>query len=182
MNYAKLLALCLAMIDDESDQKKFEELFLKYRNIMHDCAYKILNDPHLAQDAVSVAMFGIARNIKKIDDVYSSDTKYYCTESAKNAAKSIAKKQNKIIDYAVWIDDENTAEIADDVDDIEAYIVSDAINRLSKESYRQVIILKYTMKYTNIEIASMLGYTKAKVDKMLSRARKELESMLKDVE
>ena len=178
MNYAKLLALCLAMIEDESDKKKFDELFDKYRNLMHDCAYKILNDPHLAQDAVSVAMFGIARNIKKIDDVYSSDTKYYCTESA----KTIAKKQNKMIDYAVWIDDENTAEIADDVDDIEAYIVSDAINRLSKESYRQVIILKYTMKYTNIEIASMLGYTKAKVDKMLSRARKELESMLKDVE
>ena len=59
--------------------------------------------------------------------------------------------------------------------------MADAIERLPDEQ-KQIILLRYSEQYTNREIAALLGYTVTKVDKAISRARKQLEKLLEGVQ
>ena len=50
--------------------------------------------------------------------------------------------------------------------------LAEAIEKLP-ELQRQIILLRYADGYTNRDIAAMLDFTVAKVDKIISRARKQ---------
>jgi hypothetical protein len=43
----------LSMIDTPEDRSKFERLYIEYRDIMYHVAFKILQNEHDAEDAVS---------------------------------------------------------------------------------------------------------------------------------
>ena len=46
---------------------------------------------------------------------------------------------------------------------------------------QQIILLRYADGYTNRDIAAMLDFSVAKVDKIISRARKQLALLLEEV-
>jgi len=62
----------------------------------------------------------------------------------------------------------------------DVYMVAEAIEKLP-ELYRELIMLRYADGYTNREIAVIMDFTVTKVDKILSRARKQLAVLLKEV-
>ena len=60
------MVIYLQMIDDPRDRSKFEQLYTKYKDLMHYTAYKILRNDRDAEDAVHDAFLAIVRNIEKI--------------------------------------------------------------------------------------------------------------------
>ena len=46
--------------------------------------------------------------------------------------------------------------------------------------YRQPIILKFSQGYTTKEIAAILDYSVAKVEKLIGRGKKQLEKLLEE--
>lgn len=54
------------MIEDFEDKKRFEKLYLLYKQDMYAIAYKILNNVH---DAVHQSFLRIANNFEKILDI-----------------------------------------------------------------------------------------------------------------
>lgn len=50
----EIVQICLAMIDDESDRIKFEQLYREYEGLVLYRAKQLLSDFQLAEDAASL--------------------------------------------------------------------------------------------------------------------------------
>lgn len=172
---AKLLSLCLALIEDESDKQKFETMFYKYEKLMYHCARKRLNNQQDIEDAVSITFLKAAKNIKIFDEAVSDRTKYILINIVDKTAINIYKQKAKRDDFFVPLQDWDHVE-EESHTDLELTVAA-AIEKLPEEQ-RRIITLRYSEGYTNREIAALLDYTVTKVDKMISRARKDLEKML----
>lgn len=72
-----MIALYLALVDEEQ-KDKFEQVYYKYRNLLYYVAYEILQNERDAEDAVQEAFLRVAKNIAKISDTYSNETKNFC--------------------------------------------------------------------------------------------------------
>ncbi len=174
----RLLAYCLAMIDDESDKIKFEELYWEYKNLMFHCAKEKLHDIHRAEDAVSIAFVHVAKNMAMVGEVKSPQTKRLLVVIAERTAINMYNKYQK--EYNRTVDIEDMTHIA--VNDFPSDgVVAQAILRLPL-NYRQVIMLKYSLGYNNREIASILDCSVAKVEKLISRGKKQLEKLLEGMQ
>ena len=56
------MLIYMMMIDSESDQSKFEQIYMKYKGLMFYVANDILHNEHDAEDAVHQAFIKIAEN------------------------------------------------------------------------------------------------------------------------
>ena len=173
----QLLTLCLSLIDNETEQHKFEKLYWKYKNLLYHCVRKRLNDEHLVEDAVSNAFLYVAQNMQMVEDVESSRTRNLLVLIADRAAVNLYKKQQR--EYSRTVSVEEVTDMAQKSNMELAYQTKEAMKQLPEE-YQQVMILRYAEGYTNREIALILDYTVAKVDKMMSRARKQLADLLEE--
>ncbi len=178
----ELLQLCLALMDDETDKQKFERMYWQYRNLMFHHAKKRLKDDHLAEDAVSTAFLSVAQNMGMVKEAVSKETKWLLVTIVDRTAINLYKKQQRIENNTISVDEvDEMQDIPQEPDTDLAYMVADAIEKLPL-LHQQIILLRYAEGYSNREIAAMLDFTTAKVDKMISRARKQLALLLKEAE
>lgn len=173
----KLLTLCLSLIENETEQHKFEKLYWKYKSLLYHCARKRLSDEYLVEDAVSNAFLYVAQNMQMVEDVESSRTRNLLVLIADRAAVNLYKKQQR--EYSRTVSVEEVTDMAQKSNMELAYQTKEAMKQLPEE-YQQVMILRYAEGYTNREIALILDYTVAKVDKMMSRARKQLAGLMEE--
>ena len=59
------MVMFMALIDEKSEQKQFETIYAGYGKQMLAAAYRVLEDPGEAEDAVQNALLGIAKHIGK---------------------------------------------------------------------------------------------------------------------
>ena len=174
----KLLNICLALIGDESDKEKFEKLYHKYRSLLFYIARKRLNDEQHIEDAVSIAFMHIAENMYLIKEPISDDTKRLLSTMVDRAAINVYKKEQRIRNTTIPMDEVEHMVWESNEEDV--YMVAEAIKKLP-ELYQELITLRYADGYTNREIAVIMDFTVAKVDKILSRARKQLAVLVEEV-
>lgn len=104
-----MLALYLAYLDDESDKKLFEEIYLSHRKQMVILAITILGSEDDAQDAVGDVFLRIAQKnwdtVKQIKD--NTDLRNYLLKATKNTALNkikATKKDNVSLDTVIEFD------------------------------------------------------------------------------
>ena len=165
-----------AIIDEPTQITKFEQVYQKYRVLMLYRAREILHDDYWAEDAVSEAFIKIAKNIRKIHDVDSKETRHFVLIITERAAIDLYHKRNGNTEIPLEeIVEEPIHEDASQVlSPLAAAIVKLPVND------RQVILLKFSEGYTNREIADMLGYSVSKVEKLISRGKKKLQQYLQE--
>lgn len=167
----------MALIDEPEEKAKLEEIYYTYRSLMMYRAREILHDDYWAEDALSEAFMKIAKNIQKVRDVNSAETRHFAVILAERAAIDLYHKRNK-----------HTTVSLEDVTEEPGYEehppqslspLAAAIVKLPP-SYRQVILLKFSEGYNNREIAQMLDYSVSKVEKLISRGKKKLQKYLQE--
>lgn len=173
-----MIAIYLSAIDNEKNQRKFEAVYLKYKNLMLNRAYDILKDFGLAEDAVHNAFLRILKNLHKIDDVDNIRTRGFVLVTVDNVAKSMYNKENRITvtDYEELESETSVEEIVEDKDAV--LHITEAMNTLP-EIYRYVFYLKYFNKFSDREIATALDIPVATVRKRLIRGKGLLINLLK---
>lgn len=174
----QLWNLCLAMIDEEMDKQKFEQMYYQYRNLLFHYAKKRLDNEQDIEDAVSNTFVAVAKNMHLIKDAVSDDTKRLLITMVDRAAINLYKKEQRIRNRSIPIDE--VGHMVWESNQENAYIVAEAIEKLP-ELQQEIITLRYADGYTNREIAEIMGFTVTKVDKLISRARKQLVMLLKGV-
>lgn len=171
------LSLYLAMINGDAEQDKFEQLYWQYRDLMFYRARQFL-DEYLAEDAVSTAFLHIAQNINKVEEAVSPRTKALVMRIVENAAIDIYRKRRREQGYETEMTQLENCSV--EQDDWANSSLAEAILLLPLP-YKQVILLRYKHGYSTREIAELLHYTVAKVEKLISRGKKQLEQLLKEV-
>lgn len=171
-----MLLLYTAMIDDEGDRLRFEDIYNHYHRQMLYVAQGILRDPGDAEDAVQVALLGIARQIRSVPGDNPKVVRAYVLTAAKNAALNMIPKKRQreeLLDISELniADDRNLFEQVAASEDHECLLR--AMRRIPA-IYRDVLMLKYVQELTMKEIAALLGRKTATVHQQLTRGKKLL--------
>lgn len=166
----------LEAIGTKEEKTKFERIYIKYRKIMFYTAERILNDRHMAEDAVHQAFLRIINHMEKIDEADCHKTKAFLVIITEHIAIDIYRKRKQedtlsFDEFEIYIS--GGASFEDEVIDE----VSEAVLKLPI-NYSTVLKLKFYLGYSDFEIAKILDITEDNVRQRISRAKKKLSELL----
>lgn len=164
----------MALITDEENKTKFENIYYQYRDLMLYIAYNILNDYSLAEDAVQDAFVRIIKNIDKIGEIDCHKTKGFVVIVIENVAKTMYVKNKQNL-----IEPEICGCFSQDFSEIENNELVEKILNLP-ERYSTVLNLHYLYDYSYREIAKILSANESTVRKWVQRGLVLLEKELTD--
>ena len=166
-----LLSLYLAVLDDQSKEEQFIDVYNTYKRLVYHTAYKIMGDSYLAEDVLQEVFLYVAKNFSKIHRENCHELAAYLVSCSRSRAYDMLRKQRE----------EPLEEVPDAPDDApvpdDAVVSTDNIEHLTeligqmKPMYRDPLRL-LAMGYTNREIAKSLGLTDEVVRMRLFRGRK----------
>ena len=154
--------------------KKFEQIYLRYRNLMYYVAEQILHNPQDAEDAVHNAFVYLAENLQKISDPMCPKTKSYVATIVESKAIDIYRKKQRH-PQVPW--EEETVGIS--VEYTQGHTIAACMGQLPAR-YREALTLKYTHGYTSKEIGKLMGITAANAEKLIQRAKAKLEILCRE--
>ena len=185
-----MLPFYLQLLETEGEKQKFERLYERYRRLMHWIAVGILQDEHLAEDAVHEAFLRILQNFDGIDEILSPKTRNFVVIVVRNTSLNLRKKQKRE-DETLVKDVFSEEERQGQGDQLQTVIenlsygfdeTADAVCRqeiidavLSMPDTLKEILMMYGYVGYNIhEIADYLNITEDAAYKRLRRARNAL--------
>ncbi len=173
-----MLQLYLTLAESGEERGKLEEIYREYKSIMLGCAFSILRDEGLAEDAVHNAFLRILKNLGKIGDVKSPQTRGFVIVVTENVAKSMYTKRSRTAAAPLEEDipDSGSVETAAE-QRLTAELIAKKIAELP-ERYSRPMILRYLNDMSDSEISSLLSISPANVRKRLERGRKKLSTLL----
>ena len=60
-----MLAMYLAVLDDQSSEEQFKDVYNTYKRLVYHTAYKIMGDSYLAEDVLQEVFLYVAKNFLK---------------------------------------------------------------------------------------------------------------------
>lgn len=182
-----MIALYLSLMDEELQKNKFEKLYYRYRNLMYYIAFQVLNNERDSEDAVQEAFFRVAKNMDKIGDVESVQTKNFVAIITKREAVKLydkRKKRGEVLESDLNDEENNQGESFFDRYQAEGSdkIVNEleyAMNALPYK-YASIMTLKYVMGYSGKEISQITGLSETNVRQQLFMGRKKLEEIIRE--
>ena len=160
----------------------FNLIFDMYSGTMLKVAYGITRDKQLAEDAVQESFLRITKNLERLEDIYSPETRGYILTITRNASLSVLKVRNGITNRECPLDEiENVQESCD----LEQEVISkvgfeelvSTIRELPK-IYADVLYMDWVMDLSIHEISVQLGLQEDTVKKRINRGKKTLQKQL----
>lgn len=173
-----MLALYMALIEDEADKIKFENIYYSYRKQMLMAANEVLKNETLAEDAVQNALLGIAKRIKNVQDNNPQMLRAYVLTAARNAAINLLKKEKKHEHMRISMNVADAVVSTDQSDD-KLEQVKTAICRLPL-LYREVLMLHYVQNMNYAQMAELLHRSQSALRQQVSRGKKMMRQVLEE--
>ena len=170
-----MLMFYMAMIDDEADQLRFADIYNQYRKQMLYVSYHILNDYHEAEDAVQIALLGIAKHISTVPAGNEKVVKAYVLTAARNAALNMQAKRSmqeheNILDFPVSSGDDLFEQVVASQD---YELLMRAMRKLPIQ-YREVLMLVCVHEQSVKAAAEILCRKEGTVRQQLNRGKRML--------
>lgn len=139
--------------------------------------YAQCNDPERAYDALQESF----ARLQKQDGAEIRDKRAWVIQVGRNWLRDVARRQKIAAKPSDYLDDlaDTPAEPADLVEKAE---INEKIREIlveMREEDRKVLVLRYALGWSSIQIGISLDTTAAAVDMRLSRARRRLGQLLK---
>ena len=167
-----MLAICLAMLETEQDQRRFTQLFEAHEKKIYAVALRILGDPTRAEDAAQQTWFQLLRRWERVSALPWDETEGYVVTAAKNCALDILRTERRTVAFPEDWDPPAREEREEEY----GYLVS--LIRALPEGYRRILELKLVEEQTNKEIARRLGINESTVASRVMRGRNMLKAQL----
>lgn len=167
-----MLAICLAMLETEEDQRRFTRLYNAYEKKLYAVALRILGDPSKAEDAVQQTWFQLLKNWDRVSALTWEETEGYTVTAAKNCALDILRAERRTAAFPEDWDPPAQETHQEEYN----YLVS--LIRSLPENYRRILELKLVEEESNQEIARRLGMKESTVGVRVLRGRAMLKERL----
>lgn len=156
-----------------------EEIYLNYKKHMMCIADNILNDKHLSEDAVHIAMIKFIENYYKIKNKNINEIKAYLFTITANVAKDlyVENKKEKIKETELLkkrLNEENYFEKTI----INKIYIKEITKKLNKNELN-LLILRYKHDLTNKNISQILNINEKLVSKKIRKIEKRIEKIVK---
>lgn len=171
------MLIYLNLIETEEDKRKFERIYLAYKQTMFYAANRILKNHYASEDAVHQAFLKIIDHLDKINEDNCQKTRAFLVVVVENISIDIYRKQkreNMVLfdELELYIADDTSQEVVA-IDEVSSAILKLPVN------YSTVLRLKFSQGYNDAEIAEILNITQDNVRQRISRAKKKLSEVLK---
>ena len=175
------------LISDPDEKRKFEQLYINYRQTMYYSAYKILKNSYDAEDAVQQGFMRIMDHLKDIDENDIGKTKSYLSIVARNMAVDIYRKKKREMmhtisydEHELYIEDPEGQAFEDEEDDksLEEALAK-ALKKLPMK-FADVVRLTYVHGLSSDRVGEILNISSDNVRQRLVRARKKLAKLMKE--
>lgn len=167
-----MLAVCLAMLETEQDQRRFTRLFEAHEKKICAVALRILGDPDRAEDAAQQTWLRLVQSWERVSALSWEETEGYVVTVTKNCALDILRAERRMTAFPEDWDPPAREERQEEY----AYLVS--LIRELPENYRRILELKCVEEQTNREIARRLGLKESAVAVRVLRGRTMLKERL----
>ena len=167
-----MLAIYLAMLETEADQRRFTRLYEVYEKTVYAVALRVLGDPTRAEDAAQQTWLKLVQNWDRISALPWAETEGYTVTVAKNCALDILRTERRTVAFPEDWDPPAREEREEEY----GYLVS--LIRALPEGYRRILELKLVEEQTNKEIARRLGINESTVASRVMRGRNMLKAQL----
>ena len=167
-----MLAICLAMLETEQDQRRFTRLFEAHEKKIYGVALHILGNPTQAEDAAQQTWLKLVQNWDRVSALPWRETEGYVVTVAKNCALDVLRSERKTVAFPEDWDPPAQEERQEEYD----YLVS--LIRSLPENYRRILELKLVEEEPNQEIARRLGLKESTVGVRVMRGRAMLRERL----
>lgn len=167
-----MLAIYLAMLETEEDQRRFMRLYDAYERKVYAVALRILGDASKAEDAAQQTWFQLLKNWERVSALAWAETEGYAVTAAKNCALDVLRSERRTAAFPEDWDPPAPEAHQDEYD----YLVS--LIRALPENYRRILELKCVEEQTNQEIARRLRINESTVASRVMRGRAMLRQQL----
>jgi RNA polymerase sigma factor (sigma-70 family) len=174
----------------QGNEKAYESLLNKYRNLVFTIMIKMVRNPQEAEDLTQEAFMKAFNSLDSFNDEFAFST--WLMKIATNNCIDFLRKR-KLRTYSIheplhYKDEEIEVEIPDDEPSPERNllqaerkrIIEDAIEALP-ERYRYVILLRHREEKSYEEISEILNLPLGTVKAQIFRAREILNKKLKEI-
>lgn len=158
-------------MENDRDRARFEQIYLRYRDLMFHLANRILNNDRDAEDAVHNAFLYLVEHMEKIDGPECPKTKSYIVTVVESKAIDIYRRKSRHPQLSL-----EETQLGWEPDLGQAGAVARCLAQLPKR-YRQVLLLKYSHGYSDGEIAQLLHITPTNAAKLVYRAKQKLDTI-----
>ena len=167
-----MLAICLAMLETERDQRRFTRLYEAYEKKIYAVALRLLGDQPRAEDAAQQTWLQLLRRWERVSALPWEETEGYVVTAAKNCALDILRAERRTTAFPEDWDPPAREEHQERYD----YLVS--LIRALPENYRRILELKCVEEESNREIARRLQINESTVASRVMRGRAMLREQL----
>ena len=94
-----MLAIYLAMLETEADQRRFTRLYEVYEKTVYAVALRVLGDPTRAEDAAQQTWFQLLRRWERVSALPWDKTEGYAVTAAKNCALDILRTERRTVAF-----------------------------------------------------------------------------------
>ncbi|MDQ7095888.1 sigma-70 family RNA polymerase sigma factor [Desulfosporosinus sp. PR] len=176
------MLIIFAAIRNKENRSRLSVLYEEHASWMYKVAYRILNDEHLAQDAVQEAFINISNNFEKIIGNECNKIKALFVIIIRNVSIDIYRLRKKQYGVSIEEIEEDLAKSEPSVEEIlinnETFTEVAAIIRKLHPPYADILSLKFFYHYDDEEISRILNITPENVRTRLHRARRSLIKLL----
>lgn len=161
------------------ERKKFELIFNNYKNYMYAIALDFTKNQHKSEDIVSEALLRIIKNLNKIEDINSSQTRGFISVIIRNICIDNYRRDSKEIS----VDEEWPFEPTESFE--ETVINNETLKNYLKDlkpEFLHVLVYTYLYDYDDETIASLLNITRENVRKRRSRGIKSIQEKINEEE
>ena len=167
-----MLAMYLAMLETEEDQRRFMRLYNTYEKKIYAMALRVLGDPVRAEDAAQQTWFQLLKSWGRVSAMPWEETEGYAVTAAKNCALDMLRAERRTTAFPEDWDPPAREEHQERYD----YLVS--LIRALPENYRRILELKCVEEQSNREIARRLQINESTVASRVMRGRAMLREQL----
>lgn len=170
-----MIAMYMALIDDENDKKAFEKLYKKHKNKAFLVAMDCLNNIALAEECVSEAFLSIAKNFQIVNNLEPNKQLKYVVISIRNTSKDLLKKEKHNLNTEEYDDDSFFTE-----EGFSEYSIvdwSESIKKLSQAD-KDILYLRCILQLDYKAISKMLGISQGAARVRVFTARENLKKLL----
>lgn len=170
-----MLSAYLAMVGTDEEKDTVARLYKTYKNYLFSVSVSLLHNRTDAEDAVHETFVRIIKNLSKIKDVESTETKSFISIIARHICYDMIRKSNHETLYD-HIELSGTSAV-DTIHEAEIRLgyesVMNNISQLSP-SLKNIATLYFVMQYSAAEISEILDLSESTIYAGISRARKIL--------
>ncbi len=168
--------------NNQNDWNKLSTFYKNYSPLMYKVAKRILNDEHLAQDAVQEAFINIYNNYEKIIQTDCNKIRTLFVIIVRNISIDFFRSRKK--ESYISLED-ITEELFESEEDLaEILIREENFGKIAEKlselhpTYSDILTLKLFHQYNNEEISKILNISPENTRTRLHRARKNLIKLL----